>query len=490
MKMKKIAALVLAASMAIGMTAVTAFADGDENIVLNVAVGSFATSSVVDAKEQYEADHPGVTINIVEIPFGNLYEKLATAFATKTAAYDICIYPSNWLSEFIEGDSVIPLDEYLTTKDNWDTLTDVYKGINIYDGKIYSVPLDGDSIILYYRKSCFENEEYQAEFKEKYGYDLHVPETWDEYIDVAEYFNGWDWDGDGEINYGTIEAMAPKDVGGYIFLTHAVTYAGHPDYKGYAFFNYETMEPMVQTGAWHKALEDYQKILTLGPPNMINYGGGDERAAFPAGESAMAIDWHDTAMTSQDVAESKIKDDVGYALCPGTKQCWNPEKGDWDTFDEVVYAPYLAFSGWTSSITSTCEHPQEAADFLNVLDSDEISLKAVTTPGTARNPYRIQHLTDTEAWENSVSQFVNPKEFLDVVLASYDHPNRQLDMRLPKAGSYLDAVDVNVSQVLSGDLSIDAALKNIYDEWSEITEDEGVDIQLGFYQNAYISDAQ
>ena len=139
-------------------------------------------------------------------------------------------------------------------------------------------------------KELFENEENKAKFKEEFGYDLEVPTTWAKYIDAAKFFNGWDWDGDGEIEYGTIEAMAPKDVGGYIFLTHAITYAAHPDYPGYAFFNPETMEPMVNNPAYERALNEYTELLQYGPPNMINYGGGDERAAFPAPRSRRTLD--------------------------------------------------------------------------------------------------------------------------------------------------------------------------------------------------------
>ena len=217
---KKILSLLLAGALIMGLAACSGSGSGsgagtespqvsgqqsqsggssNEETVINVAVGSFATSSVYTAKEQFEADNPGITINVVEIPFGSLYEKLCTSFATNTAAYDIAIYPSNWLSEFIQGNSVIALDEYLTEKDNWDTLIDAYYDMQMYDGKCYAVPLDGDSIILYYRKDALENEEYRAMFQEKYGYELTVPTTWDQYIDVAEFFNGWDWDGDGEL---------------------------------------------------------------------------------------------------------------------------------------------------------------------------------------------------------------------------------------------------------------------------------------------------
>lgn len=458
-----------------------------EKTTLNVAVGSFATASVYSAKKQFEAKNHNVSVNVIEIPFGSLYEKLCTAFATNTAAYDIAIYPSNWLSEFIENNSVIALDEYLTGKDNWDSLIQAYYDMQTYDGKRYAVPLDGDSIILYYRKDAFENEEYRAKFKKQYGYELNVPKTWDEYMDAAEFFNGWDWDGDGKIEYGTIEAMAPKDVGGYIFLTHAITYAAHPDYPGYAFFDPNSMEPQVNNEAYKRALTEYSKILQYGPPNMINYGGGDERAAFPAGESAMAIDWHDTGIMAQNVKSSNVKENVGYALAPGSYECWNPKTKKWDTFDEVQYAPYLAFSGWTSSVTSTCKYPQIAADFLNLMDNDENSLAAVTTDGTARNPYRMEHLTDASVWEKSNIHFYNAQEFIDTILKSYTHPNVQLDLRLPKAGSYLDALDLGVSQALSGDLNVADALKYVYDSWNEITKEQGLEAQKEFYLNTYSS---
>ena len=61
--------------------ATPADASSTEKITINIGVGSFATSSVYAAKEQFEAANPNVSINVIEIPFGSLYEKLCTAFA-------------------------------------------------------------------------------------------------------------------------------------------------------------------------------------------------------------------------------------------------------------------------------------------------------------------------------------------------------------------------------------------------------------------------
>ena len=47
-----------------------------------------------------------------------------------------------------------------------------------YEDKIYLIPLDGDTITLFYRKDIFE------------AYDLQVPRTWNEYIAVAKAVHG------------------------------------------------------------------------------------------------------------------------------------------------------------------------------------------------------------------------------------------------------------------------------------------------------------
>lgn len=458
-----------------------------EDVTINLAVGSFATKSAFFAKEQFENENPGTKINIIEIPFGSLYEKLSTSFMTNTAAYDAIIYPSNWLSDFIKGGYVISLEPYLKDKDNWDGIIPAVAGMQVYEDERYAIPLDGDSIILYYRKDALENEEYKKQFEEKYGYPLTVPQTWTEYQDVAEFFNGWDWDGDGEVEYGTLEALAPKDVGGYIFWTRAMAYAAHPDTPGYSFFDPETMEPQANNPAYVRALEEWVAIKDFGPPNMVNYGGGEQRGNFAAGQSAMAIDWHDTGVMAQDAENSVVKEVVGYALAPGSKEVYNPKTKQWDTFEEVQFAPYLGFSGWTGSVTSTCKNPEVAAAFLNLMDTDENALTAVTTSGTARNPYRYDQLENPQAWEESEINFYKPEEYLDAILKSYTHPNVQIDLRIPRAGAYLDALDLGVMQAISGDKTPQQALDEVAEAWNRLNEEQGVESQKEFYLNTYSS---
>ena len=67
-------------------------------------------------------------------------------------------------------------------------------------------------IISKYRKDVIDNPEYQAKYKAETGKELRVPQTWKEYAEIASFFNGWDWDNDGELEYGSAEVMKKDDL--------------------------------------------------------------------------------------------------------------------------------------------------------------------------------------------------------------------------------------------------------------------------------------
>ena len=64
-----------------------------------------------------------------------------------------------------------------------------------YQGKLVSMPYDGDIHIMYWNKPAFERPDNRTKFKAKYKYDLQPPKTWKQWDDAAEFFHGWGWDG-------------------------------------------------------------------------------------------------------------------------------------------------------------------------------------------------------------------------------------------------------------------------------------------------------
>ena len=60
---------------------------------------------------------------------------------------------------------------------------------NTHRGNYVGISFDGDYHTWFYRTDLFEDPEEQAAFKEKYGWDLQWPETWEQLDQVSEFFN-------------------------------------------------------------------------------------------------------------------------------------------------------------------------------------------------------------------------------------------------------------------------------------------------------------
>ena len=449
-------------------------------VTVVVATGSYLATNVQAVKDQWESQTGG-RIEIVSIPFGDLYPKLLSSFVSGTCPYDVIIYPTNWISEFVKAGWIINLDPFWDKKSDWDDVLPIFQEMQTFEGHHYAIPLDGDVIILYYRKDALENPEYQARFREKYGYDLPVPpKTWEEYRDVAEFFNGWDWDNDGKIDYGCLEAQGPHSGAPYILAVRATSYISDP---AYVWFDPDTMEPQINNPGWVQALKDWIEIKNFGPPTMVNYGLGEVRGNYIAGLSALAIDWGDIGIMAQDPAKSNVKGKLGFALAPGTTKVWDPKIGEWELMEEVHQAPYLGWSGWCASVTSACQHPEAAFSLADFLDTRENALKAVTTPG-ARNPYRYSHF-DPDKWATAPVHFVDAKGYLDAIYAGYTHPNAVKDLRIPGAGQYVEALDRWIAKAIAGTMSPQEALDKAAEEWQQITERWGLESQRRFYRDEY-----
>lgn len=455
--------------------------DAFKGVTVRVAVGSFMSTGVKIFKQQWE-QQTGGTLEIVEIPFGDLYSKLFQAFSSRTDAYDVVIYAGGWVSGFAKSKFIRSLEDLHTryTK-NWDSVLPTAQKLTYFGDERYTVPLDGDVIMLYYRKDAFENATAKQRFKAEKGRDLTVPQTWAEYVECAGFFTGWDWAGNGKPCYGVLEALKPKDVGPYIFTAHAAGYAAHPDHQGRLFFDPDTMAPEVGNEGWVQALTDWIALKASGPSQMVTYGGGDQRGNFVAGNYALAIDWPDIGILAQDKSQSIIQDKLGYAMIPGSKRVWNPADKRWDETADVRRAPYMGWSGWHASVTATTKNPAAAWSVASFLDTTENALTAVTTPGTARGPYRKDHF-DPANWTNSAVKFVGAEDYLKAQLDSFQHPNVQFDLRIPEAGRYTEALDTATQLALSGQRTPQQALAQCATDWKNITDQIGKDSQQELYR--------
>lgn len=73
------------------------------------------------------------------------------------------------------------------------------------DGKLYQLPDQQFANLYWFRKDWFDRADLQAQFRERYGYDLGVPVNWSAYEDIAEFFSVHVQEIDGVRIYGHMD---------------------------------------------------------------------------------------------------------------------------------------------------------------------------------------------------------------------------------------------------------------------------------------------
>lgn len=438
--------------------------------------GPFIASAVQAAGEKWAEKTCG-TVNVVEFPFGELYPKYLTAMVAGEAAFDVITFAPAWTPDF--APYLSPMPEAIRQTDAWTDIAEVYRDrLMVWDGVHMSQTIDGDLHTLSYRTDLFEDPEEMAAFEEQYGYPLAPPETWDQYYDIAEFFTRPD-----EGLWGTAEAFRRGGQQFWFFFTHAASYTNHPDNPGAMFFDPETMDAQVNNEGWVRALEDYIKSVEYAPPGALNFTSGDIRTAFAGGQVAMNFDWGDTGVIAADPEQSQVSGYVGSAMTPGATQIWNHVTGEWDSFDEPVKSPFMAFGGWQAAVPAASPNMEAAWNFIEFLSNPENSMQACITGGSGVNPYRTSHFENLEPWLTVFSE-EEARMYLDAQRNSLEAPNIALDMRLPGYFSYTEVLEIELSKALAGQVTAQEALDAIAEEWNRLTDEFGREKQLAAYRSS------
>jgi multiple sugar transport system substrate-binding protein len=145
----------------------------------------------------------------------------------------------------------------------------------------------GDVVGWTYRKDWFTKPELQKEFKEKYGWDLDAPKTFDQFKQVAEFFQKREIDG--KTVYGA-SIYTERGSEGVTMGVMDVLYS-----YGFKYENpdkpYE-MEGFVNSDRRRPGLEFYKELYKCcTPPGASNVYMGESADAFKSGQVAMHMNF-------------------------------------------------------------------------------------------------------------------------------------------------------------------------------------------------------
>ncbi len=423
----------------------------------------------------------GGKATIVEFPFGDLFDTYYADLTTQAGGFDVITFASAWMGDFSPYLTVLP--EYITQSESFDDIHKVYRErLMKWGDEWLAITLDGDLYSGYYRQDLFQDKKNQQDFRDRYGYQLAPPNTWSQYRDIAEFFTGRT-DADGRRLYGTTESFARGGLQFWTLFSRASAYANHPDRKGAQFFDPHTMQAQINNAAWVRAVNDYKDIVQFTPPGSLGFGIEEARVPFMRGETAMILDWGDTAQQAGNPEISDVSGKVGFFVLPGTHEVWDYVDKEWDAMSKPYKAPFLAFGGWIGGVVKTSKHKEAAFDYLMWYSSPENSLRDVVTSGTGINPYRYTHFSNIDAWTKALTPSA-ASEYLGMLKASLDSPNIALDLRLPAFYEYTEALEIELENVLHGKVDTKIAMDKVAKEWERITEDRGRFRQRKLYRSS------
>lgn len=456
-----------------------------EGVTLNVMTftGPQIAEPLQRRGKEFEAA-TGAKVNVITVPFSDLYQKLLTDWASGTNSIDAALFAPQWMPDYVTPGYLEDLSPRVAKDaklDENDVAPFFREFSQKYGGKTYMVTLDGDFQMAYYRTDILQ----------KLG--KQPPQTWDDYLDIAKAAHGKDF-GDGKPVAGSCIAKKRGAQSYWMITSVAGAFLQAKGTREGAFFDPATMKPLVNNDAFARALEVYKETTKYGPPNEINLDVGDTRNLFITGQCALTVDWGDIGPLAIDPKTSKVIDKVGALMLPGSRQVLDRASGKLvdcnaqrcpHAVNGVNRAPFAAFGGWSGGINAKAKPKSKDAAYalISYMSQPAQANVDVTIGATGFNPYRVSQFKDLTLWKKAGMSEKAAKDYLGAIQESLNSPNMVLDLRIPFNQRYQQvALDTAVARYLAGEIDTKATMKSIEEAWNEVTAEVGKAKQQAAYR--------
>ena len=292
-----------------------AFVGGAMAADLTIALpsGDVPAGHIRDLSKVFAADK-GIEIEIVELPYENLFEKAFNAGQTKSGFYDILAYDDSWAYSFMQPGFFEPLgplyQKHLGTDgpDSDFIANAVALGRYPYStGKVYGIPFAGYAQMFFYHPEEFR----------KAGLTSEPPFTWDEFYAAAKNIT----DEGGGRKFGYVIRGQQGDPIVSNFFPHLWAFGG-------SYYD-ENGDPNLDTPEALAALEFYLKLGEISPPGIASFDSDEMATYLLQGAALASINWPNWAVEYEDPASSKVVGEMAYTVLPHGTEVGQAYIGMW-----------------------------------------------------------------------------------------------------------------------------------------------------------------
>ncbi|MNS51631.1 putative ABC transporter-binding protein precursor [compost metagenome] len=376
-----------------------------------------------------------IEAEMVALELHDLYETTISDKGLKEGKWDIAHINTDWIFDAANENAVLNLFSLIGENPPENYPFGWHKSLlhlqKLSNG-IFGLPFHDGPECLIYRKDLFEDETEKENFKKQFGYELATPKTWQEFSEIATFFNRPE-----QNLYGAVFANYP-DGHNMVFDFCLQLWT-----RGGSLLNNKNQID-IHNEAAIKALDFYRKMVNdknAVHPKSREFGSVEAGLAFAEGQAAMAINWFGFASMAEVIEESKVKGKIDITSLPS-------DPGH-KTASLNVY--------WLYTIGSASKHKKLAYDFLRFATTPE-SDKLLTTEGGIG----CRKSTWKDAEINTLIPFYHKLEML--------HENALTLPQTPIWPKVAELIDGTVLKAIETDISSDILLEETQMKIRELSQ--------------------
>ena len=273
---------------------------------LRAAILNSDTSELIrTVSEIYSEKHDPVSFQ--SYSYRELWELVSDPVRLEKERVDVVMYDLVWKQDLVKAGTLHRFKENdLSDPYYAGYLENVLESYGMQSGRLYGLPFLSGTQLLFYQRDLFFDEDQKRQFRQKYGYELSLPKTWEEFKNAAEFFTRKK-NPNSPVRYGT-SLINQGNVYAGICLLNLLWPLGADIVIGKSA-NLE--DPMMQI-----ALKQYKELLSF-TSGEARENWVDIATEFKKGDTAMVILYDSIAYGINDPMSSKVAGNIGSAVIPG-----------------------------------------------------------------------------------------------------------------------------------------------------------------------------
>src|SRR6056297_2565384 len=319
----------------------------------------------------------GIKVDLELIPSGSMLQKTSLNVTENKANYDLVAIDEGNVAKF--GDLLPPYSQWpdgeVYPKVGTNDIPAAIFAAAEWGGQLVGIPNNGNMYIWMTREDLINNEEYQAEFFEQFGYELQVPQTIDQLMNMCVFFE-------------------PKGI--YGFAPFTATSEGATCEAVMFFESFGTSVLEMVDGKYQVSLDRekalqaiifYKELMAYSPQGALSMGHGERIGAFSDGLVFSMFQWPGIVPSHENVDESMVAGQIAYSAPPSGP-----------------FARTAVRGCWIFGIPKASTKQAAAAEFAYWVNNYEVGLKLAEEGMTPVRTDLLNELSDEKPWYTGMAE--------------------------------------------------------------------------------------